>query len=207
MPDELSPAPSGRAKCRGCGRPIEKGALRFGECAKNPFAEGETLFWFHVPCAACMRSEKLLALLPGLETRLEDEPWIRKVAESGVRHHRLQRVAFAERASSGRARCRHCREVIEKGAFRIALQMFEDGRMNPIGFIHVPCAGGYFGTTDVLDRLLRLTPSLAEKDVGELATLLLQAPATPAPDALAKTRGDGAESAGDGAAKSGNGQA
>jgi len=43
MPDVLQPAPTGRAKCRGCAKPMTKGELRFGESVANPFAEGETL--------------------------------------------------------------------------------------------------------------------------------------------------------------------
>ena len=46
MPHVFEPAPTGRAKCRGCGRPIAQGDLRFGERIPNPFAEGETTLWF-----------------------------------------------------------------------------------------------------------------------------------------------------------------
>ncbi len=55
MPHVFEPAPTGRAKCRGCGRPIEKGEARFGERIPNPFAEGETTLWFHPLCAAYKR--------------------------------------------------------------------------------------------------------------------------------------------------------
>ena len=34
-------------KCRGCGRPIARGELRFGERLPNAFAEGEMTVWFH----------------------------------------------------------------------------------------------------------------------------------------------------------------
>ena len=52
MPHVFEPAPTGRAKCRGCGRAIAKGELRFGERLPNPFAEGEMTLWFHPLCAA-----------------------------------------------------------------------------------------------------------------------------------------------------------
>lgn len=44
-------APSGQAKCRGCGKLIAKGALRIGRTTNNPFdAEGghsDMTYWYH----------------------------------------------------------------------------------------------------------------------------------------------------------------
>jgi hypothetical protein len=67
--------------------------------------------------------------------------------------------------------------------------MFEEGRMSPIGTIHLACAEGYFGTKDILDRVERLTPELAREDLDEVARLLREAPpATETELRLAKTR-------------------
>jgi hypothetical protein len=187
--DVLELASSGRAKCRGCGRAIAKGELRFGESLPNAYAEGEALYWFHPVCAACMRPEKLGALLGAFEGNIEDREWLRRTADFGAAHRRLQRLVRAERASSGRAHCRQCRDLIAKGVFRVALQMFEEGRMSPIGYIHVGCAEPYFGTRDILDRVRRLTPELSEEELAEIERTLRDAP--PAPEAelrLAKTR-------------------
>ena len=63
MPHSIEPATSGRAKCRGCGRPIDKGELRLGERLPNPYAEGEMTLWFHPTCAAYKRPEALLEAL------------------------------------------------------------------------------------------------------------------------------------------------
>ena len=52
MPHVFEEASSGRSKCRGCGVPIAKGELRFGERLPNPFGEGEVTHWFHPMCAA-----------------------------------------------------------------------------------------------------------------------------------------------------------
>jgi hypothetical protein len=185
VPDVIVPASSGRAKCRGCGRPIEKGELRFGESLPNAFAEGETLFWFHLACGACMRPEKFGALLTSFTEPLPNREWLERTAATGVAHRRLPRLARAERASSGRATCRHCRELIEKGTFRIALQMFEDTRMSPIGFIHLTCSEGYFGVRELVDRIEKLSPELSEADLAEIQRLIDSAP--PAAR-LAKTR-------------------
>ncbi len=181
----IEPSPSGRAKCRGCGRAIQKGALRFGEALPNPFAEGEAMYWFHVPCAAMMRPEKILALADlGTPPIPEGDP-LRRLASLGVQHRRLPRLAGVERASSGRAHCRQCRELIAKGEHRLRLQMFEEGRMTPIGTIHVACAEPYFGTRDVLERIALLAPELDASDTAEIARLLASPPPALAPLAKA----------------------
>ncbi len=175
VPDVLAPAPSGRAKCRGCGRPIAKGELRFGESFANPYAEGEAQSWFHVPCAALMRPERLLPVLDAAG-QIDDREWLRTTAEFGVAHHRLPRLAGIERASSGRATCRSCREPIAKDSYRLRLQMFEEGRVNPIGTIHLTCAGAYFGTRDLIDRLAKLAPELDAGTLAKVGDLVRAAP-------------------------------
>jgi hypothetical protein len=186
MPDAFEPAASGRAKCRGCGRAITKGELRFGEALASAYREGESVFWFHAYCAACMRPEKVLALLESRTDEIPERADLEAAARLGVAHERVPRLCRAERASSGRAACRHCRERIDKGAWRLALQIFEEGRFQPSGFVHVPCAAAYFGTAELTDRLRRLSPELSESDLGELAELLRAWPG------LAKTAADDA---------------
>jgi len=162
-----------------------EGELRFGEALPNPFGEGDATYWFHLACGACMRPEKFGPVLEAQAPPAPDADWLKKAVEVGLAHRRLPRLARVERAPSGRATCRSCREVIEKGAFRIALQMFEDGRFSPIGSIHVECSQGYFDTKDILDRMRKLTPSLTDADAEELTRLLAIAkPAAP------KTEGD-----------------
>jgi hypothetical protein len=195
MPDAIEPAASGRAKCRGCGRAIQKGELRFGEVSTNPFGEGETLHWFHLGCAALLRPDKLGSTLAVGAIDVEGREKLVEGIEKGTAHRRLPRLSRAERAPSGRARCRLCRELIEKGSLRLGLSIFEDGRPNPIGYIHVQCAEAYFGTADILDRVVRLSPALSPEDIAELARLLAEQ--RPAPERsnetapLAKTHGDG----------------
>jgi hypothetical protein len=184
VPDSIQAAPTGRAKCRGCGNAIAKGELRFGETGPNSFGEGEATQWFHLSCASLMRPEKLLPVLEATTDDVPDRAWLAEAARFGEEHRRLPRLVRAERASSGRAHCRACRELIAKGDWRFALQMFEEGRANPIGTIHVSCAEAYFGTADVLARARRLTPDLSDADVAELTKALsVQRPG------LAKTQG------------------
>ena len=163
-------ARTGRAKCRGCGRAVAAGELRFGERLPNPYAddEAEMTRWFHVPCAAFMRPEPFLETLPGTSEVIDDRERLEREARLGVAHRRLPRATSVGRAPTGRAACRSCHEPIEKGAWRIALMFWEDGRFTPSGFIHVPCAAAYFETTDVMGRLTHFTPELSEADLAEI---------------------------------------
>ncbi len=184
VPDSIQAAPTGRAKCRGCGRAIGKGELRFGETGPSSYGEGETTSWFHLSCCALMRPEKLLPVLEQQVEPLPEREWLESTARLGVEHHRLPRMTRVERASSGRATCRSCRELIGKGEWRFVLQLFEEGRPSPMGTIHVSCAHAYFGTTDVVARARRLTPDLTEADLADLErALAVQRPG------LAKTQG------------------
>lgn len=174
MPDSIQAAPTGRAKCRGCGNAIAKGELRFGEVGPNSYGEGEATSWFHLHCAALMRPEKALPVLEASSDDIDERPWLEQAARFGMEHRRLPRMVRAERASSGRAHCRSCRELIAKGDWRFALQMFEDGRPNTIGTIHASCAEAYFGTADVLARARRLSPDLSDADAAELTKALAE---------------------------------
>jgi hypothetical protein len=182
--DSIQAAPTGRAKCRGCGKGIAKGELRFGETGPNSYGEGEATTWFHLACAALMRPEKALPVVEAGEADLPERDWLLETARVGIAHERLPRLVRVERASSGRAHCRSCRELIGKGDWRFALQMFEEGRPSPIGTIHAQCAEAYFGTADVWERARRLTPELSDADAADLKSALSQQR-----PGLAKTQG------------------
>jgi len=170
MPHVIEPATSARAKCRGCDRKIDKSELRFGERQPNAFGEGEMTLWFHVPCAAFKRPEPFLEV-----ARASAEPDVTKwipTAENGVAHRRLPRVNGAERAKTGRAHCRSCRELIASDTWRIALTFFEEYRFAPSGFIHAACAADYFETIEILDRVARFSPDLDRGDLDDLARAL-----------------------------------
>jgi hypothetical protein len=168
----IEPASSGRAKCRGCGERIAAGELRFGERLPNPFADGEMTQWFHLECAAFKRPGPLLETLEARAGPLPGAERLVAEAKLGIEHRRLPRVNGAERSPSARAQCRSCRRTIEKGAWRISLVFYEEGRFEPSGFIHVPCARAYFETIEVLPRLKRFSRDLTEEDLGEIRGLL-----------------------------------
>jgi ribosomal protein L37AE/L43A len=174
VPHVIERASSARAKCRGCGEKIEKGAWRFGESLPNPFDEngGEMTHWFHVPCAAYRRPEPFLDTLKASPEPLDDREMLEREAALGVAHHRLPRVSTAERASSGRATCRACKTAIDKDRWRIALVFYQDGRFVPSGFIHVGCAREYLETPEIMPRVRHFSPALTDADAGEIQSEL-----------------------------------
>lgn len=165
MPHVIEPASSGRAKCRGCNRPIAKGELRFGERQPNAFGEGEMTLWFHLPCAAYARPEPFLEVA---EQAGDAAASLSAAAHFGIEHRRVPRIHGAERAPTGRARCRSCKELIAKDEWRIALVFFEEFRFEPGGFVHAGCALAYFETIDIVDRIRHFSPELGPADVAEL---------------------------------------
>ena len=183
MAHVIEAASSGRAKCRSCDQPIAKGELRFGERQPNAFGEGEMTLWFHLPCAAYSRPEPFLETQSGApadgtdassaaapetvpEAQLEQ---LAADARFGIAHRRVPRLHGAERATSGRAHCRSCRELIAKGEWRLPLVFFEDYRFNPGGYLHARCARNYFETTAILDRVRHFSPELREAELTEVA--------------------------------------
>jgi hypothetical protein len=172
MTHVIEPAPTARAKCRGCGARIDRGELRFGERASNPFGEGEATYWFHLRCGAWRRPEPFLEALASTTETIEDRDTIEAQAKASIEHHRLPRLAGAQRDPSGRARCRNCKETIEKGAWRLLLQMWEDSRWTPSGFVHATCGAEYFGTHDLRDRIARMSPSLTPEELAQVQAQL-----------------------------------
>jgi hypothetical protein len=167
MPHVFEIAPTGRAKCRGCGSAIAKGELRFGEKLPNPFGDGEMTLWFHPECGALKRPESYLEAVAETAPEVPYAARLEAAAREGAAHRRLPRIDGAQRSPSGRAKCRHCREVIPKDAWRIQLVFFQDGRFEPAGAIHAGCCGAYFETADVLGRVCRFA-SLTEEEAAEL---------------------------------------
>ena len=175
MAHVFEPATSGRSKCRGCGRPIAKGELRFGESVPNLFAEGDTTLWFHPACAAYKRPQALLEALEQTPDGIPDRESLLRAANKSTAHERLQRIDGAERSPTGQAKCRHCHEPVEKGTWRVRVVFYDEGRFAPGGFIHLKCHKDYFETDDVLEHLLQFSPNLSDSDRTELARELATA--------------------------------
>jgi hypothetical protein len=170
MSHVLEKAPTGRAMCRGCGGKIAAGEWRFGERLPNPYDEGggDMTRWFHLPCAAFKRPEPFVEMLAAGEP-FDDRERLEHEAKLGIEHRRLPRANTAERASTGRATCRQCKEPIAKGEWRISLVYYEDGRFSPAGYVHTACVSGYFETTAIMPRVKHFSPALTDADLAEIA--------------------------------------
>jgi hypothetical protein len=183
MPHLFENAPSGRAKCRGCTRPIPKGELRFGERIPNPFAEGETTIWFHPMCAAYKRPEAMHETLAAGTGDVPDAAALERAARFSSAQRRLPRIDGAEHSPTSQAKCRFCHEPVLRGAWRIRLSFYEEGRFAPGGFIHLPCRQGYFETADILEALLHFSPELSDEERADLERACAETVPPPAPQA------------------------
>ncbi len=142
-------ARSGRAKCKTCRKVIPKDSLRLGILVEGPFGVGH--MWHHLKCAAKRQFSKVEEAyaceawnnakivpegLPPLEelVKLKDEAEKKKVEKKELPHTEL--------APSGRARCKHCEELIEKGSPRVvigrAVEFGQQTRTTPIN-VHPGC--------------------------------------------------------------------
>jgi hypothetical protein len=169
MPHVFEPAATSRSKCRGCGLLLKKDEVRFGERLANPFADGEMTRWFHPICAAYKRPDAMLEALETAPQDLAGRTDLERVAHSGTAHPRRPRIDGAERSPSSQARCRQCKEPIEKGTWRIRLVFHEEGSFSPGGFIHLACRQPYFETGDIVDAVLHFSGALqaAEREALE----------------------------------------
>jgi hypothetical protein len=167
--DIIEPARTGRAKCRRCGEPLNKGELRFGESVPNAFGEGEARHWFHLGCAAEKRPDKLARALEAYPAEVPDRGALRTAAASGVDNPRLVEIRRAERAPSGRARCQECREIIAKGELRVAVEREDEMPVAQVSYVHAACAAKRFGTRGLIDKLRRTSPELEPQDFEAFA--------------------------------------
>jgi hypothetical protein len=178
----FEPAASGRSKCRGCGRSIARGEIRFGENLPNLFGEGEMTLWFHLLCAAYKRPEAFIEAFSARSAEspeLPERDALERAARSGLAFRRVPRIDGAARSPTSQARCRHCREAIERGSWRIRIAYYEEGRFSPGGFLHLACHTAYFEGQDVLDQLLYFSPGLSAEDREDLKLAYIRSPQSP----------------------------
>lgn len=168
MPHVFELAASGRAKCRGCGQPIPRGVLRFGERLPNPYGDGEMTLWFHPMCAAYKRPEPLLQALVEMSGKVPDPESLERAARGSLAHRRLARVDGAERAPSGQAKCRSCHHPIARGNWRIRIVFYDEGRFSSGGYVHLECRKAYFEADAILEHVLHFSPDLSGGEREEL---------------------------------------
>jgi hypothetical protein len=121
-------ARSGRSRCKTCRRKIDKGAVRIGMLIEGPYGTG--YLWHHLRCAARRRFEQVEEAYaaeawneakdpPKKLPSLED---LRKhVEELAARREQKREIPHVQIDPSGRARCKHCGEPLDKGRLRVVL--------------------------------------------------------------------------------------
>jgi hypothetical protein len=97
---------------------------------------------------------------------------LERAARGSLAHRRLPRIDGAEKAPSGQAKCRSCRERIERGSWRIRLVFYEEGRFAPGGYVHLGCRQAYFETSELRDQVLHFSPALSGEERKELRRAL-----------------------------------
>jgi hypothetical protein len=180
MAHKIEPSPSGRAACRGCKQAITKGTLRFGEEYANPYSDegGMSYRYWHLTCAATKLANELAGALAAYDgPPVED----RTALDQLVAEHLRPPIPYAERASTGRSRCRACDENIAKGELRVAFERTFEGPTGPqkaAAYAHAKCVARYLAHEketgreapemgDLL-RTVRANSKLGEQDLADV---------------------------------------
>jgi len=142
--------------------------MRFGERLPSPYGEGEITLWFHPMCGAYKRPEPFLQALGETPQNIPIRAALESAAQGSLAFRRIPRIDGAEKAPSAKARCRSCRQPIERGAWRIRLTFYDEGRFSPGGFVHLDCRKAYFETDDIADRLLWFSAKMTDAEREEL---------------------------------------
>lgn len=170
----IEPAKSGRASCRTCRSPIAKGELRFGEEVPNAFAEGETTHqWHHLACAAKKKAGPLREAMAAYEGEIPDRAALEQTLAAGpAKGEKPGSYPYAERASTGRAKCQECDASIAKGELRVAVEREVDTgsfMRKGAGYLHPACALAHTGDQALFAKVRANTGStLSADDLAEL---------------------------------------
>lgn len=119
--------------------------MRFGEEYASPYAQegGMAVRYWHLACAAPKLANELAAALAAYEgPPIED----RAAVDALIAEHLRPPLPYAERAGTGRARCRACDETIAKGELRVAFERTFEGPMGPqkgAAYAHAKCVPKY----------------------------------------------------------------
>ncbi len=142
-------ARSGRAKCKSCRKAIPKGDLRLGILVEGPYGLGH--MWHHLECAAKRQFAKVeeayaLEAWNFAKELPADVPPLAQLAELKVEADKAKaekkELPYAELDPSGRAKCKHCDDSLEKGSPRVVLgrnvEFGQQTRTTPIN-VHPGC--------------------------------------------------------------------
>lgn len=172
MLDVIEIATSSRAKCGVCRKAIAKGEHRFVEKVLDPYEDDEyALLSYHLQCAAEKRPFKLSPILARHKAELPDRACLEATIKVACPRQLLERVLYANRAPTGRAKCQHCRTPIEKNALRLVVAL-DDPLHAGTAFVHATCARAYVGTERLAAHLKARSAKLSKADWTELRRLI-----------------------------------
>jgi hypothetical protein len=181
MANVIEEAKSGRASCRTCKKPIAKGELRLGVETQTQFSDTPSMQWHHVLCAAQKLPAELKEALDAYAGSVPNRAELDQAMEDAIKKGGAKPGGFpyVDRAPTGRAKCMQCGELIEKSAFRVAVEReIDTGAMvtRGAGYLHPKCVAenleAHGGTVDELIEGVRthsrLPPEDLERVVGEI---------------------------------------
>jgi len=176
----IEKAKSSRAKCRTCRRKIDKDVLRLGVLLVGPFGTG--YLWHHLNCAA-------KRLFSDVEEAYATESWdeglkvpplekLRELREKAEATQKEKKTPpYAERAPTGRAKCKHCEGAMEKDSWRVVLgrsvEFGQQTRTSPIN-VHPACVAEELQAEDCSTEhdgfveALTANSALADEELAEL---------------------------------------
>lgn len=171
-PYMLEAARSSRSKCRTCKRKIDKDKLRLGILFEGPYGTG--FLWHHLTCAAKRRIEdveaayELEAWDAGLEVPELSE--LQKLKEKAAEEKAKRKLApYLELSPSGRAKCKHCDELIDKDEPRVALLrevvFGQQARAAPVN-VHVRCVQAEMRAEDCVTEAEGFEDALRANSTG-----------------------------------------
>jgi len=179
MAHTIETAKSGRAKCRKCKKPIDKGELRFGEEIENAFADDGRMSyrWYHLACGAGACPLGLNQALGAYEGEVENRDELDKIIASAKKKQKPKDYPYGELAPSGRSTCLACGEKIGKGDFRVAIEREVDTGSfvtTGAGYLHAACAPEHIGesSAELLAKIKENTLALDDAELAALGALL-----------------------------------
>jgi poly [ADP-ribose] polymerase len=185
MANVIEEAKSGRASCRTCKKSIAKGELRLGVETKTQFSDTPSLQWHHVLCAAAKLPVELKAALAEYPGPVANRAELEAAMEDAARKGSAKPAGFphVDHAPTGRAKCMLCEQLIEKGAFRVAVEReLEIGASvtRGAGYLHPRCAAANLenvgGSVDELIAGLRANSRLPDGELDGVIADIEQGP-------------------------------
>jgi hypothetical protein len=169
-------AKTGRATCRTCKKPVGKGELRFGEETVNAFStSGEMTFrWHHLLCAAGSMPDFVKQALGTFQGDIPNRAEVDAALQGALAKQasKPKGLPYSEHAPTGRSKCMHCEEPIEKDALRVAVVrevMVGAITTKGTGYLHPQCAPEFAHDPTMLDQIKANSVGLAPLDLEQLA--------------------------------------